>query len=235
MTPVASIRRGGRSAWPPPGRTVLAAALAAVLGGPAAAGDPGPGFEGRLRVEVLDDVDALWNLQLLEDFAFRDSRGKRWHVPGGTRVSGAMLPEDLLAQAPRLPLGQVRRAAVLRDHFLRAQTEPWRAVARLFHEANVADAVEERDAKVLYALWYAGGLRWEVKATSSCFGHCHIAAPELAWKPDLDGVDLAPVADWIWREDPSLDRIDAELDQRIARPGPHVFAQPRRSGPTTPP
>jgi hypothetical protein len=125
-----------------------------------------------------------------------------------------------------LPEGPVRRAAVIRDVAVEARTEPWRKVARMYFDANLAEMVSEPEAKVLYAAWYAGGTRWEPRG-SSCFRSCHIAATALAWQVDASSAPVAEILDWIWRDNPSLDAIDQRLDDAITRPGPHLFAQPR--------
>lgn len=186
-----------------------------------------PAFEGAVRLEIPDDPAAGGRLRLLESFALRDADGRRWEAPGGTLVSGAAVPpslrhlfEDGIAGEP------LRKAAVLRDAVAASRSESWKTVARVYHDATRAELASEPEAKALYAAWYAGGLRWAPRG-SSCFGRCHAAAPDLAWHADLRGVDLRPVLEWIWRENPALDAIDARLDVLVKHPGPHLFAQPR--------
>lgn len=194
-------------------------------------GDPpareAPAFEGAVRLEIPDDPEAGGRLRLLESFALRDAAGRRWEAPAGALVSGATVPptlrylfEDGGAGAP------LRKAAVMRDAVAASRTAGWKAVARLYHDASRAELVSEPEAKALYAAWYAGGPRWEPRG-SSCYGRCHASAPDLAWHADLRDVDLRPVLEWIWNDNPDLDAIDARIDALVRRAGPHLFAQPR--------
>jgi len=186
-----------------------------------------PTFEGAVRLEIPDDPAAGGRLRLMEAFSLRDAEGRRWEAPAGALVSGVAVPatlrhlfEDGGAGAP------LRKAAVLRDAIAISRTASWTAVARAYHDACRAELASEPEAKALYAAWYAGGLRWEPRG-SSCYGRCHASAPDLAWHADLRDVDLRPVLEWIWNDNPDLDAIDARIDALVRSPGPHLFAQPR--------
>lgn len=189
------------------------------------AGD-GPAFQGRVVPELPDEPEAAGRLRVAEDFTFVDSRGAIWTAPRGALARGVLVPPSLQHLGLPVPEGPVRKAAVIRDVAMEAKTEPWRKVARMFFDANLAEMVSEPEAKVLYAVWYVGGTRWEPRG-SSCFRSCHIAAATLAWHVDASRAAVADIVDWIWRDSPSLDAIDQRLDDTLTRPGPHLFAQPR--------
>src|SRR5262245_52317632 len=52
-------------------------------------------FEGRVVLEVLDEVDLDHKLRLREAFAFRDEHGRLWPVPKGAVIDGTSLPRAL--------------------------------------------------------------------------------------------------------------------------------------------
>jgi hypothetical protein len=197
---------------------------ATILCRAAVAADPGH-FAGKVVVEWLDDP-FIPSMRLQEDFSFQDARGKKWLAPKDAVLDGRSLPPVFRDAFGPAFLGQYRKTSVLYDHYCRAMSESWRDVQRMFYGASLAEGVDEPEAKLMYMTLYAGGARWEMK-TSSCFSHCHAAAPSLAWKPDIRDLDLTPLVAWIRQASPDLDAIDARLDSVIRRPGPHVFEQGR--------
>ncbi len=183
-----------------------------------------PGFSGKVVVEVIDEIEYVHKLRLLEDFSFTDAGGKVWLAREGGILDGETVPRQFYF-FERLPyLAEYRKAAVVHDYFSRIRTEPWRLVHRTLYHASIAEGVAEVQAKMLYATVYAGGWRWEVSA-SSCFRSCHVAAHSLTWKPAATAAEVQPVLQWIERDAPALEDIDARLDAAIRKPGPHVFAQ----------
>jgi len=190
-----------------------------------AAAEPGH-FIGKVMVEWLDDDPFIPRMRLLEDFGFQDAQGKIWLADKGAVLDGRSLPlvfRDWFG----LPFeGQYRKTSVLYDHYCRAMGEPWRDVHRMFYVGAVAEGVEDTEAKLMYMALYAGGLRWELKG-SSCFRGCHASASALTWKPEIQNLDLKPVAAWIRQSSPSLEAIDEHLDGIIKKPGPHIFVQGR--------
>lgn len=209
-------------------RTKLLVALAAgiSLGVAAWAADTGH-FTGRVAVELLDDIQFDHKLRLLEEFAFVDPSGKQWQARKAGVIDWVALPAELRSLHGLPPVTDLRKASVIHSYFAHAQSEPWREVHRMYYAANVAEGMSEPEAKILYLAQYAGGWRWETRA-SSCFGSCHAAAASLAWKPELEVSDLKPLVDWIWQTKPTLDQIDTRADAVIRRPGPHFFAQQPR-------
>jgi hypothetical protein len=103
-------------------------------------------------------------------------------------------------------------------------SEPWRDVHRMFYYASLTEGAGEVNAKVMYAALYAAGLRWEMPG-SRCFRSCHVAAPSLTWKPQVEDKDVRPVVEWIRQANPGLEEIEARVDAALKKPGPHVFAQ----------
>ena len=181
-------------------------------------------FSGKVAVELLDGIEFAYKLRLLDDFSFTDASGKVWLARKGGILDGESVPRKLHAVDGLPDPIEYRRAAVVYDYFCRVRTEPWRPVHRTFYEASIVEGVGEAQAKALYAVFYAGGWRWEQKG-SSCYRACHAAVPLLAWKPEATLAEVQPVLQWIAQDGPTLDEIDARLDAAIKKPGPHLFAQ----------
>lgn len=185
------------------------------------------GFSGRVVLELVEEIGHDHMLRLLEDFAFRDERGREWRAPSGALLQGWTLPAEML-RLSRLPLeSEFRKSAVLHDHFSQAKAGRWQDVHRMLYSASQTEGLAPTAAKMLYLAVYASGWRWEPRG-SSCYGSCHAAAAMLAWRPDATAAELAPLADWVQRSDPSLEQIDRRVDAALERPGPHLFTQLRR-------
>lgn len=187
----------------------------------------GPQFEGKVVVEVLDDVELDHKLRLLEDFSFRDEHGKLWLVPAGAAIDGTSLPHTLRALPGLPPETEFRKASVVHDYYTRTRQDTWRDVRHMLYSASLYEGLSPAEAKLLYAAVYAGSWRWEPR-TSSCYRSCHAAATMLAWQPDVTQNELQPVVDWLHQTDPSLQEIEQRVDAVTPRPGPHLFVQVRQ-------
>ena len=218
-------RRCARSQLTRP-RVLLLAALVAGLCAPAHADTP-PQFGGRLVLEMLDDAELDHKLRLREDFTFRDAQGKLWLAPKDAVIDGTSLPRALRAIADLPPETEFRKASVIHDYYTRARQDSWREVRRMLYTASLQEGLGPAEAKLLYAVVYAGGWRWEPR-TSSCYRSCHVAATILAWRPDVNQAELQPVVDWLRETDPSLAEIERRVDAVTPRPGPHLFVQVRQ-------
>ena len=207
---------------PGTGRLLLAV-MAACLCTVAVSADRA-GFSGKVVVEVLDEIEFAHKLRLLDDFAFTDAGGKVWLARKGSILDGESVPRELYFLNGLPYPAEYRKAAVVYDYFCRVRTEPWRRVHRTFYDASLVEGVSENQARLLYAVVYAGGWRWEPR-DSSCFRSCHLAAASLSWKPAVTQAEIQPVVEWIEQNAPRLDEIDARLDAAIRKPGPHLFAQ----------
>ncbi len=197
---------------------------ASLLAFSSACADSPAAFIGKVVVEWLDDP-FVQKMRLAADFAFQDAEGKTWLARAGQVVDGRAFPPvaQMLAGPPLS--GEYRKAFVVYESYARHMTEPWRAVDRMLYGASRTEGMDEIDAKVVYAAAYAAGSRWETKATSTCFGSCHAAAPSLTWRPAVNETDLRRWGDWVRANNPALNEIDAHLDAEIRRPGPHLFVQ----------
>jgi hypothetical protein len=183
-------------------------------------------FEGRVVLEVLDEVDLDHKLRLQEAFAFRDEHGRAWPVPKGAVIDGTSLPRALRSLPGLAPETEFRKASTVHDYYSRTRQEGWREVRRMLYSASLHEGLAPAEAKLLYATVYAGGWRWEPR-TSSCYRSCHAAATMLAWQPDVTPAELQPVIEWLREADPDLEEIEHRVDAATPRPGPHLFVQVR--------
>jgi hypothetical protein len=181
-------------------------------------------YSGRVVIELLDEIEFAHYFRLLEDFTFVDARGKPWVARKGGIADDEAVPRNLSALYGLPYVGEYRKAALLHGYFCRTMTEPWQQVHRVLFDASVVEGLTETQAKLLYAVVYAGSWRWEMQG-SSCYRSCHASSASLVWKPAATAAEIEPVLQWISHDAPDLDAIDRRVDQVVKRPGPHLFAQ----------
>lgn len=181
-------------------------------------------FVGRVAVEWLDDDPFVARMRLLEPFAFHDAQGRQWNAPAGQILDGRSLPMPFLDRIGQPFVGDYRHTNVIYEAQVKAMSRPWYEVHRMFYQASVAEGVQQVQAKEMFMLLYAAGVRWETR-DSSCFRSCHAGLESLSWKPVVEERDLDAMTHWIRHSDPSLDAIERKLDETILKPGPHIFAQ----------
>ncbi len=181
-------------------------------------------FEGKVVVEWMDDP-FVSSMRLVEDFGFREAKGKVWTVPRGQVLDGKGMPplfRDLIGQPFE---GGFRKASVIYDFAAHKMTEPWEDAQRMFFEASVAEGVFPADAKAMYLVLAAQGSRWEVPG-SRCFGSCHATSQPLEWRPVIDERKVGELLAWVRVADPKLEEIDMRAQSAIRVLGPHIFTQP---------
>ena len=203
----------------------LVSALA-IAGAPAtwADGTEQGRFEGRIVVERFDE-GFVPSVRVVEDFGFRQAKGKFWKVGRGEVFEGKGMPPllcDLLGSPYE---GSFRDAAMVYESATQRRTETWDEAQRMFFEAAVAEGVAPRDAKMMYLLLAIQGSRWEVPG-SRCFGSCHGVSGPLEWRPVINEAKTAELVNWVRTADPKLEEIDRRAQSAIRAKGPHIFTQP---------
>jgi len=203
----------------------LASALVIAAAPVTAANGAGQGgFEGRVVVEWLDDA-FVPSVRTLEDYGFRQAKGKFWQVARGQVFDGRGMPPlfyDLVGQPYG---GNFRKASIVYESATQRMTEKWDEAQRMFFEAAVAEGVAVPEAKVMYLLLALQGSRWEVPG-SRCFGSCHGLSRPLEWRPVIDEAKTGELVNWVRAADPKLDEIDLRAHSAIRANGPHIFTQP---------
>jgi hypothetical protein len=155
------------------------------------------------------------NLKELVDerLVFVDSAGVEWVAPRGTRTDGASVPRLALPVTDGRFDKAFLKAAVIHDAYCQSDNEAvcpdqyrsrkWRAVHRMFYEASIAGGASEEIALVMFAAVWLGGPRWDDPEHS------------LDQVPDerLE-VELAACSEWIGREKPTVQEVEAWMDRR---------------------
>ncbi len=181
-------------------------------------------FEGRAVVERLDE-GFVPSVRAVEDFGFRQAKGKFWKVTHGQVFDGKDMPPLLFDLVGPPYEGSFRSSAMVYESAAQRRTEKWDEAQRMFFEAAVAEGVAPRDAKVMYLLLAIQGSRWEVPG-SRCFGSCHGVSGPLEWRPVINEARTAELMSWVRAADPKLEDIDRRSQSAIRAYGPHIFTQP---------
>lgn len=118
-------------------------------------------FKGQIKVlfvepKKADDRD----VQLLEPFGYRDSKGVDWEVPAGFKSDGASIPWGLWTFIGGPYDGPYRDAAILHDYYCTKKDRTWEEVHAMFLEAAIKRGVPESTAQTMYAGILYGGPRW---------------------------------------------------------------------------
>ena len=164
-----------------------------------------PRFKGTVVASFLPDGR---NMKLEKPFGYVDSNGKHWDVPAGAVTDGASIPQVLWTTHPPFT-GRYRDAAVIHDYFCRSKSESWQATHTVFYDAMRTNGVDERIAKVMYAVVYNFGPRWGFGAARRGPGS---GAPTSIEKQrqvmgELEG--------WVGRANPSPGEIARALDTGV--------------------
>ena len=118
-------------------------------------------FKGQLKVMFLEPKNAEdRNVQLLEPFGYKDSKGVDWDVPGGFVSDGASIPWSLWSFIGGPFDGPHRDAAIIHDYFCATKSRKWEDVHAMFLEAALRRGVSESTAQTMYAGILYGGPRW---------------------------------------------------------------------------
>jgi hypothetical protein len=130
-------------------------------------------FDGRVTGTWDDDGR---NMRLVEDFAFVDPHGKRWHAPTGSVINGASIPRVFWSVIGGPFEGRFRNASVVHDAACEAQVAPWQDVHRMFYNAMRCARVGEGKAQTMFWAVYQFGPRWSMPGEPRM--HAFIAEPE---------------------------------------------------------
>ncbi|GGC62646.1 DUF1353 domain-containing protein [Undibacterium terreum] len=117
-------------------------------------------FEGSLQVEWLPDET---HMLVLAPFDFIDPSGLTWSVGRGNIVDGSCLP-GLAWTLMREPFDdKYREASVIHDVACHDKEGDWEAADAAFYHALLASGVDKPVARLLYAVVYHLGQRWDTR------------------------------------------------------------------------
>ena len=118
------------------------------------------------------------DMELLDDFWFRDRAGRQWDAPKGTTIDGASIPRALWTLVGSPYTGEYRRASVVHDVACEAagsgDSPARRAADRMFYEACRAGGCPVREAIILYVgvrigAWYGREFSGEYRQGARTF------------------------------------------------------------------
>lgn len=184
----------------------------------------GGSFEGNVIVEWLDDPYVL-KLRLVKDFAFREPGGQTWVVPVDAVVDGRSLPTLFVNLLGRPFESTFRKSALVYDYAAKSKERSWKEAQHMFYVGSVAEGVIPVEAKVMYMLLSAKGLRWEVRGSRDCYGRCHTSDADLQWSPKVRDDEVVALVSWVRTENPSLEGIEKRVDRIILEASPHMIGR----------
>jgi hypothetical protein len=185
------------------------------------------GFYGRVLVEWLAPQTNMLRMRLLDDFGYRDQRGKNWSIRRATEVDTSAYSDVYRVLVAEPFATRRRRAELLHQVYSANLVEPWPQVRLMFYETALAAGSSETEAKIMYLAAYATGPRWALP-DSSCYQRCHRPGETLVWRPKVEETDLYPVVEAIEFNKISIDDIHhavAQLTDGLPHP-PEMIGKP---------
>src|SRR5262245_48593654 len=123
-------------------RVILIAALTTAAAVGASAQNYGAFIGDVVSKWLIDDV----TMELLEDFAYVDPKGKRWKAPKGSIINGASIPSIFWTPVGSPYTGPYRKASVVHDVACDTKTDTWQDSHRMFYYAMLAGGVSDEKA-----------------------------------------------------------------------------------------
>ena len=171
-------------------------------------------------------VDARWNndgrtMTLLNDLRYVDPRGETWVAPAGSVVDGASIPRALWSFMGGPFEGKYRNASVLHDVAYDNHNRPPAECDRMFYNAMRCSGVGATEAKTMYWALLHFGRHWKFgirKAKPAAPQEIPAQPFPPQGPPDteaprataLNPHDVNAVRDWIRKNDPSIEQIEAQ-------------------------
>src|SRR6185503_21219999 len=82
-------------------------------------------FSGDLVLKALPDGRTM---ELVQPFAYVDSKGVNWTVPARTKVDGASIPSVFWSIMGAPYTGKYREASIIHDYYCATRSRHWKAV-----------------------------------------------------------------------------------------------------------
>jgi hypothetical protein len=159
-------------------------------------------------------------MQLINQFGFRDNMRRRWIVPAGWVVDGASIPWPLWSIVGGPYEGKYRDASIIHDYFCDVKRRPWEQVHNVFYEAMLASGVSRTTAKWMYLAVYRFGPRWDFKVLKPC-GYGNICSGLSYYKvkyftPAFNPVEWNEIRHELALEPDAVEKIKRKLDRAFA-------------------
>jgi hypothetical protein len=181
-------------------------------------------FEGSVIVEWLDDPYVL-KMRMVEELAFHQAGGKSWVVPVNAVVDGRSMPRLFVSLTGRPFNSAFRKTTLVYDYAAKSKQHSWDEAQSMFYEGALTEGVVPVEAKVIYMLLNATGLRWAVRGDRDCYGRCHPRDANLEWSPKVNEEEVLALVSWVRSEDPPLDEIERRVGKVILDDSPHMIGR----------
>lgn len=184
-------------------------------------------FKGQLKVLFMEPKTGTdRNIQLIEPFGYKDSKGVDWDVPAGYVSDGASIPWSLWSFIGGPYDGPYRDAAVIHDYFCDQKNRKWEDVHAMFLEAALKRGTPESTAQTMYAGILYGGPRWDAPKLN----RAQLIPGAAAQAPADPGVTKRGATDsekqrfdelrrWIETTKPTPDQIKKKVEDMRAAEG----------------
>jgi Protein of unknown function (DUF1353) len=167
-------------------------------------------FIGDVVVKWLSNPGPDRKMEMLSAFSYVDPAGRNWNVPAGAKIDGASIPQVFWTSFGPPFVGEYRRASVVHDHYCDTKSESEFATHRMFYNACRTGGVNALKASAMYAAVKTFGPHWKGPVTPEAIGAAPIVVPQVRAATDTDYFEIQK---WIEETDPSLDEIDARIEE----------------------
>ena len=181
-------------------------------------------FIGQANFVTSDDIEYSQQIKLATPLYFVDKNDKRWIARADQYLPKHLISDEVRYMVP-LPsdFDYIKTASVYLSQSIVAENE-WAETIEILYPALIAEGMHEHLAKMVFAVVYAEGWRWE-KLGSRCYAMCHAGTKVLRWRPIPDYTKLKETIHWVLRDIPSLAAIKDRVSAEIGQPGPHIFGE----------
>ena len=195
------------------------AALMVVLfavAGAAPAQKPGQ-FSGDLVLKALPDGRTM---ELVQPFAYVDSKGVNWTVPARTKVDGASIPSVFWSIMGAPYTGKYREASIIHDYYCATRSRHWKAVHKVFLDGMLARGVDKLNAQLMYLAVYRFGPRWDFDVDACfCKGCPACANPMLKrvsrYNPTYKDADFQQLRSKLMAGKATLEQLEDDADYQL--------------------
>ncbi len=174
-------------------------------------------FSGDLVLKVLPDGRTM---ELVQPFAYTDSRGVAWPVPARTRVDGASIPSAFWSIIGAPFTGKYREASVIHDYYCASRSRHWKAVHKVFLDGMLARGVDKIQAQLMYLAVYRFGPRWDFDVDACfCQGCPTCANPVVkripSYQPTYKAADFQELRSKLMAGGSTLEELEDDADYQL--------------------
>jgi hypothetical protein len=178
---------------------------------------PSGRFSGELVLRALPDGRTM---ELMQPFAYTDSRGVSWPVPARTRVDGASIPSVFWSIIGAPYTGKYREASIIHDHYCATRSRHWKAVHKVLLDGMLARGVDKVHAQLMYIAVYRFGPRWDFDVDACfCKGCPTCANPMLRRMSKYDPVykpsDFQELRSKLMSGSVTLEQLEDDADYQL--------------------